>query len=69
MDWQQPVALGIVAMTAVWMLCRGCGVSVGSLGRRSACGGCPASGGRVVRDRLIYRARRGERAVLIHRGR
>jgi len=63
MDWQEMVALAIVAVTA--------GLFVRErfrpkgIGAKRGCGCTGASGGAASMPRILYRARKGERAQLI----
>lgn len=61
MDWQQAIALGIVALTATLFLAR--------LGRRKkglGCGcGCAAAAGTPEKSSLLLRARKGQRREVV----
>lgn len=67
MHWQEPVALGVVVMTAallVWRWLRR------RPGVRSAAGcgcGCPGAGAGRSGEQVTYRARKGQRARWIVR--
>ncbi len=68
MDWQQSLALSIVAMTAggfVWARFR---PRKPALARTSHCG-CHAPGRPGTRDSVVFRARRGEKPQVIFKSR
>lgn len=70
MDWQQPVALLLVA-TTVWLWLRALlrrrgAVAPGKRSKGWGCG-CPAASGSPGGERMIYRARKGERPELVVR--
>jgi len=70
MDWQQVTALGIVALTAVWL-------AWARLRRRApgrhgpgACPGCGGGGGASgPRETVVFHARKGERPEIRIRSR
>jgi hypothetical protein len=60
MDWQQELALAVVAVTVGLLIWRGWRRARSAGGGGCGCG-CPGSGGGRPMAGVIYRARRGER--------
>lgn len=66
MDWQQLVALGIVAVTAAMLLWGRVRRRKFSFERQTHCGGC-AAGHPSPQHSIVFRARKGERPRIIVR--
>jgi len=64
MDWQQPVALGIVALAAGWLLWRQFRPRKPLSGGHEDCG-CAGSSGTGSKGSIVFHARKGERPKII----
>jgi hypothetical protein len=64
MDWQQPVALGIVAATAAGFLWRRIRPAKFDFQRDTHCG-CSSPANTASKSSIVFRARKGERPQIV----